>query len=488
MTILAPGIQLIDRLCLAGKLRRYSYTILAFLVSYLAYVGYHMGRVPVSVVENDKLFLDCSTNSTEEDPICTSWITEMDQVPKSEARRKLGYLKTFWGFAYAIFMFLSGYIGDRMELRHFLSGSLLLYGVTVYLFGVAQAWGIHSIWYFYAAMFLQGALSSTGWPGVVAAYGNWVGEGTRGTLMGVWTSNAFVGNILGRELAGDFLGYGWGNSFALLALIIGVSGFVVFLFLVPNPSDVGVASESASINSDKEIAKADTEDHDNAVSFLQALLIPGVIEFSLCLFFSKFVIYTFLFWLPSYIHDMSGVDAEGSGSMANFFEYGGIIGGILAGFVTDKTGKSALVCGCCLLLAIPLMLIYETMVRDWCPLSVLVSGTGFIHDSCYGWNIFLLTCVGILVSGPYALITSAISADLGTQESLQGSKALATVSAIINGTGSIGGALGPFTAGYLPARYLFTMVMVSDAIALLFLSRLIKQDIQKIFGNGDGQT
>ena len=46
--------------------------------------------------------------------------------------------------------------------------------------------------------------------------------------------------------------------------------------------------------------------------------------------------------------------------------------------------------------------------------------------------------VGVLVSGPYALITSAISAELGTHERLRGSKALATVSAIINGTGSVG--------------------------------------------------
>ena len=179
-------------------------------------------------------------------------------------------------------------------------------------------------------------------------------------------------------------------------------------------------------------------------------MVPGVIEFSLCLFFSKFVIYTFLFWLPDYIHEVSGINAEGSGFMANFFEYGGIAGGIIAGFITDRTGMSALVCGFSLILAVPLMLVYETMVRDWCPLAVTSTGDGFIQDSCYGWNIFLLICVGILVSGPYALITSAISAELGTQKSLKGSKALATVSAIINGTGSIGKchSLGPVVANH----------------------------------------
>lgn len=54
-------------------------------------------------------------------------------------------------------------------------------------------------------------------------------------------------------------------------------------------------------------------------------------------------------------------------------------------------------------------------------------------------NVCLLLVAGLLVNGPYALITTAVSAELGTHHSLQGnSKALATVTAIIDGTGSIG--------------------------------------------------
>lgn len=42
-----------------------------------------------------------------------------------------------------------------------------------------------------------------------------------------------------------------------------------------------------------------------AIGFGEALSIPGVIEFSLCLFFAKLVSYTFLFWLPNYIESSS---------------------------------------------------------------------------------------------------------------------------------------------------------------------------------------
>ena len=44
-------------------------------------------------------------------------------------------------------------------------------------------------------------------------------------------------------------------------------------------------------------------DEERAISFGAALKIPGVLEFSLCLFFAKLVSYTFLYWLPTLIMD-----------------------------------------------------------------------------------------------------------------------------------------------------------------------------------------
>lgn len=45
----------------------------------------------------------------------------------------------------------------------------------------------------------------------------------------------------------------------------------------------------------------------------------------------------------------------------------------------------------------------------------------------------------MLIIGPFSLITTAVSAELGEHESLKGSsKAIATVTAIIDGFGSIG--------------------------------------------------
>lgn len=58
-------------------------------------------------------------------------------------------------------------------------------------------------------------------------------------------------------------------------------------------------------------------------------------------------------------------------------------------------------------------------------------------------NAALLAATGFFIGGPSSMISSAISADLGRQEALRGSQeALATVTGIVDGTGSIGAAGG----------------------------------------------
>jgi OPA family glycerol-3-phosphate transporter-like MFS transporter 1/2 len=88
---------------------------------------------------------------------------------------------------------------------------------------------------------------------------------------------------------------------------------------------------------------------------------------------------------------------------------------------------------------------------------------------------------GMLVNGPYALITTAVSADLGTHSSLKGnSRALATVTAIIDGTGSVGAAIGPLLTGYISAKSwsaVFTMLMAAALVAGLLLTRLVVAEV-----------
>jgi len=481
--------------------KEFLYRLSVLLLTYLSYTAYHASRKPLSIVKNSREFLDCSGGS------CTSWFSQLNETPEEEAHTVLGLLDTAYLVTYAICMFGSGLVAERIDLRIFLSVGMVLSGVTTMMFGLARPLGLHSLWYLVLVQVAAGVVQTSGWPGVVTVMAKWFGKGKRGLIMGVWNSHTSIGNILGALVAGAFVNSNWGLAFIIPGLLTSCVGVILYLFLVPEPSVVGLStprssshrsdspslSQSSSSSRLLDLNEASSEGEETkllrpepsgqAIGFCTALRIPGVVEFSLCLFFAKLVSYTFLFWLPNYIASTTGLDAHSSAKLSTFFDVGGIIGGVIAGIISDRSGMSATTCAGMLVAAVPTLLCYQASL-DWCPLNH-VSGLPII-DNCYFVTTLLLIISGLLVNGPYALITTAVSAELGTHRSLAGSsKALATVTAIIDGTGSAGAAVGPLLAGWLAGggawQRVFTMLVIADLLALLLLARLMKREVRRCF-------
>ncbi|XP_050302480.1 glucose-6-phosphate exchanger SLC37A2 isoform X1 [Anthonomus grandis grandis] len=490
-------------------------------LTYMGYMSYHLSRKPISVVKA-VLHRNCSTLTPPTADAPQNWC---DWAPfdgsDSMASQLLGELDSAFLFCYAAAMFLSGFIAERVNLRYFLSLGMLFSGVFSYLFGIGKTYNIHNIWYYIIVQGLAGVAQTTGWPGVVTVMSNWFGKSKRGLIFGLWNSHTSIGNILGSLIAAEYVETDWALSFIMPGLIIGVMGFILFLFLIVNPSDVGFTTTETRVDSGrvyrpvesqttKSASGSDSEvddsaiiigehatpsrysinsenteilrrsvnersrllgdssnsSQDQAIGFLKALKIPGVAEFSLSLFYAKLVSYTFLYWLPLYVYHSTTMGATLSADMSTLFDLGGILGAIVAGVISDKTEMPATTCVGMLLFSAPMMFIYQKFSAE-----------------SIGLNMVLLIVVGLLVNGPYALITTAVSAELGTHHSLEGnSKALATVTAIIDGTGSIGAAVGPLLAGFVSSygwHNVFYMLIIADLLALLFLVRLVKHEIVK---------
>lgn len=156
------------------------------------------------------------------------------------------------------------------------------------------------------------------------------------------------------------------------------------------------------------------------------------------------------------------------------FDVGGVVGGILAGYISDRLDARAMTAASFMYCAIPALFFY----RNYGHISMPI-------------NILLMLITGAFVNGPYALITTAVSADLGTHSSLKGnSRALATVTAIIDGTGSIGAAIGPLLTGYISAKSwngVFTMLMGAALVAGLLLTRLVVSEVATKIQNSRSQ-
>uniref|UniRef100_A0A2K5EAN4 Glucose-6-phosphate exchanger SLC37A2 n=1 Tax=Aotus nancymaae TaxID=37293 RepID=A0A2K5EAN4_AOTNA len=458
------------------------------LLTFLIYTCYHMSRKPISIVKS-RLHQNCSEqikpiNDTHSlnDTMWCSWAP----FDKDNYKELLGAVDNAFLVAYAIGMFISGVFGERLPLRYYLSAGMLLSGLFTSLFGLGYFWNIHVLWYFVVIQVCNGLVQTTGWPSVVTCVGNWFGKGKRGLIMGIWNSHTSVGNILGSLIAGIWVNGQWGLSFVVPGIITATMGVITFLFLIErewvpcssqtppgepaenqdNPEDPGNSPYSIRESSLETVAKCSKEpcEEPAAISFFGALRIPGVVEFSLCLLFAKLVSYTFLYWLPLYIFNVAHFSAKEAGDLSTLFDAGGIIGGIMAGLISDYTNGRATTCCVMLILAAPMMFLYNHIGQDGITSSI----------------VMLIICGG-LVNGPYALITTAVSADLGTHKSLKGNaKALSTVTAIIDGTGSIGAALGPLLAGLIsPTGWnnVFYMLISADILACLLLCRLVYKEI-----------
>lgn len=448
------------------------YRGIVLLLTFWSYTCYHATRKTLSVVKNT-LTKNCTDGTITPNISPCAW----EPFDGPDAKQLLGLLDSSFLFTYAIFMFISGMVAEHLNLRYYVSIGMIMSGFATYLFGLAKVYDIHWLGYFIIVQIFGGICQTTGWPGVVSIMSHWFGKTKRGVIFGIWNSHTSVGNIIGALIASHYVETDWSYSFIVPGVIMSVSGVIVFLFLPEYPADVGCASPRKG-NSQNNVNQNNFVRNEGSpilasqgrttIGFCDALKIPGVVEFSICLFFAKLVSYTFLYWLPGYIKDSISLSDSLSGDLAVVFDIGGIFGGIAAGIISDMSGgKSASVCAVMLTTSIPMLFIYLLFGATSVPVSIV-----------------LLLIVGALINGPYALITTAVSAELGTHESLEGNaKALATVTSIIDGTGSIGAAVGPLIAGFVSAygwMYVFYVLMGSCFFAVLLLSRLIVNEIKMV--------
>ena len=108
--------------------------------------------------------------------------------------------------------------------------------------------------------------------------------------------------------------------------------------------------------------------------------------------------------------------------LSGLYDIGGIVGGLIAGYASDVAHMRTVV-------------VVASLVLSFFNLGLL-----FVvkWHSIYALAV-LLTMNGIVINGPAILITTAVSADLGSRAS--SSSITASVSGIIDGSGSIGAAI-----------------------------------------------
>ncbi|XP_069927513.1 sugar phosphate exchanger 3 isoform X4 [Oryctolagus cuniculus] len=435
--------------------------VAVFLLTFFSYSLLHASRKTFSNVKVSisKQWTPSAFNTSAALPV-EVWDSNRLFPSAEEATLFLGTLDTIFLFSYAV----------------------------VFVFGTVTEWlRFYNRWLYCGLWIVNGLLQSTGWPCVVAVMGNWFGKAGRGVVFGLWSACASVGNILGACLASSVLQYGYEYAFLVTASVQFAGGVVIFFGLLVSPEEIGLPGIEAEKSFEEDshrplINGAENEDeydpnysiqedaavpHVRAISFCQACRLPGVIPYSLAYACLKLVNYSFFFWLPFYLSNNFGWKEAEADQLSIWYDVGGIIGGTLQGFVSDMLQKRAPVLALSLLLAIGSLVGYSRSPNNK---SV---------------NALLMTVTGFFIGGPSNMISSAISADLGRQELIQGSsEALATVTGIVDGTGSVGAAVGQYLVSLIQDNlgwmWVFYFFILMTSCTVVFISPLIVREVASL--------
>jgi OPA family glycerol-3-phosphate transporter-like MFS transporter 1/2 len=270
----------------------------------------------------------------------------------------------------------------------------------------------------------------------------------RGTIFGLWTCHQYCGDITAQLCTAWILHAKLNYVWAIF--IPALTNFFwggLTLTLVADPVTVGIITPDAKIRAAKmEVAKKEAEeagekhvdDGPQAISFIGALKIPMVAQYAFAFGFFKLVNYCLFFWLPYFLG--KSFDPVAANLIAALYSVGMMPGGIIVGVVSDLFGgRRAVVIGVFMCLLMIFLGIFAAYSED---------GLGAVP-------ILVMLCImGILVGGPNNIITSAVAADLSQHPSVRGSsKAVGTVTGMINGCGSITASIGLLAIGPLQEHY-----------------------------------
>ena len=403
-----------------------------FSITWLAYAGFYLTRKSFSVA---KIGL-------AEDPDILMTKTTM------------GNIDFIYLIAYALGQFVWGTFGDRFGTRKIVLAGMLCSVIVGFVMGVS------SIVLLFGVLFcIQGLCQSTGWAPLTKNIGYWFSHRERGVVMGWWCTNYAIGGGVALLFAGYAADYftNWRYAFFAPATALFVI-WVLFFFLQKNrPEDVGLPPIE-KYHGEKEAVlaageKPEEEPEGSWKTIFEVFKNPIVLILGGVYFFLKPTRYAILFWAPLYVSEKLGTGMGESALISTCFEWGGFIGPIFGGYVSDKLFQSRrmpISIICLFALAVVLFLFNRLAVYE----SKLIIAALFFT-------------VGFLLYVPDSLVSGTAAIDFGTK------KGASTAAGLINGCGSIGAILGGSLPGVISERWgwgvLFMMLAISVSLAAVLL-------------------
>lgn len=385
-----------------------------------------------------------------------------DLIAQGYTKGQLGIALSAISIAYGISKFIMGTVSDRSNARVFLTLGLVLSAATMITMGLLPVL-TGSVAIMFIILFINGWFQGMGWPPCGRVMVHWFSVRERGTKMSIWNVAHNIGGGLMAPLA--ILGFSvfgiWQAKMIFPSVVaIGVA-IIVYLLVRDTPQSCGLPP----IEKYKGSARHDyDETHEKELTTKQILLDYVLVNkliwyIALANAFIYLVRYGVLDWAPTYLKEAKGFTLNETGLAYFLYEWAGIPGTLLCGWLSDKVFKGR---------RAPATIIYMVLVA----IAVVVywknpPGNPFIDNVA-------LVAIGFLIYGPVMLI-GVHALDLVPK------KAAGTAAGLTGLFGYLGGALFANVAmGFVVDAYGwdggFMVLTASCFLAILFTAMTWKKE------------
>lgn len=266
-----------------------------------------------------------------------------DLIAQGYSKSQLGWVLSAISIAYGISKFIMGSVSDRSNSRIFLSLGLILSATTMMLMGLVPFF-TSSVVIMFILLFLNGWFQGMGWPACGRTMVHWFSTKERGTRMSVWNIAHNVGGgiigplaILGLAIFND-----WQSALYFPAMIALGIAVLVYVLMRDTPQSCGLPSIEVWKNDfpkDYHREKSEQELSGKEIFLTYVFKNRFLWYIAIANAFVYLIRYGVLDWAPTYLFETRQLDLSTSGWAYFFYEYAGIPGTLLAGWLSDKAFK-----------------------------------------------------------------------------------------------------------------------------------------------------
>lgn len=271
-------------------------------------------------------------------------------IEEGFTKSELGFALSAISISYGISKFVMAIFSDRSNPRMFLPAGLILSALISLLMGVVPYF-TSSVTIMFVMLFLNGWFQGMGWPPSGRVLVHWFSVSERGNKTAIWNVAHNVGGGLMAPLAvagaAMFTGLtgntssGYEGVFTLPALVAIVFAFITYFLIRDTPQSVGLPpiEEYRNDYPNKEKKTFETEFSTKEILFKYVLNNKWVWAIAIANIFVYFVRYGVLDWAPTYLSEEKGFDMNKSSVAYFLYEWAGIPGTLLCGWLSDKLFK-----------------------------------------------------------------------------------------------------------------------------------------------------